>query len=74
MEKLFKELNQNYNFDLEDCERLFEKYDTDKDGFLLKEDIKQLLIDTYKEKEIKLVIDKENIDHYFHLLDKNNVH
>ena len=70
---LFKEIIHDHNSDsdMEKCRSLFEKYDTDKDGYLKKKDISNLLEDTYKEKDKKLDINQSNVDHYFTLLDKN---
>lgn len=68
---LFKEMDLNSEPDIEKCRSLFEKYDRDKDGYLKKGDISNLLEDTYKEKDKKLDINQSNVDHYFSILDKN---
>ena len=51
--------------------QLFEKYDTDGDGYLLKHDVYSLLADTYSKGGRKDLVNDRSASHYFSLLDKN---
>ena len=51
--------------------QLFEKYDADGDGFLVKPDVYSLLADTYSKGGRKGLVNDKSASHYFALLDRD---
>jgi len=56
---------------LEMAKLLFEKYDTDKNGFIDEAEMKQILEDSYRQMGIPKVFTKEELDIFFDLVDEN---
>ena len=57
---------------LEEARRLFKIYDSDGSGFLEKSEIPQILNDTYKGMNLKIIVTVNDVDNYIKWMDSNN--
>lgn len=65
---------QNYDFSREiaDAKRIFDKYDTDKSGYLEEAEVIKVLEETYAKIGIKREINPSEVKSYIRTLDKNS--